>query len=379
MKTRRIVALLVAMLMLLGVVHPISASVEGVDNLQRIESMPSIDDGDWITHHEVLDVTGAVMERVTEFAGSIFNFRITDDYVYSSQITPYGYYSFGFRDMQSNVVYHETFSLFDAPLISQNVELPRTKDLDSDTLLYISSIVSQLIIGNIDYIETSRIEFAPVEEAVPNVIFENLPYIDSVYEIGGYNYAHFDAFSFAPLVSDRVHPSMQTLIRNEFPASFQNRLVLTGGSTRNGVLASGRMYESYIVSFWEATRWQVRAGQHLTAISALVAIEGTQLSRILSVMLVAGGILVARADAVVGQYWALEDHIRRININGFHFSQASRQTQRHVISGNLGFMLNLTRSPQVWQHPSFFNQTNTLLSRSLDMWHSRGWFLCWYS
>ena len=54
MKTRRTVALLVVMLMLLGVVHPISASAEGADNLQRIESMPSIDD-DMMAHNAIID------------------------------------------------------------------------------------------------------------------------------------------------------------------------------------------------------------------------------------------------------------------------------------------------------------------------------------
>jgi len=54
MKTRKITALLVAMLMLVGSMSPISARAEDIEKLQRIESMPSVDD-DMIAHNAIID------------------------------------------------------------------------------------------------------------------------------------------------------------------------------------------------------------------------------------------------------------------------------------------------------------------------------------
>jgi len=342
---------------------------------------PLAGNDDWVIHHEVIDSRGNVVEQVAELAGSIFNFRITDEYVYSSQITPYGYYSFAFRHTNNYVVYHDVFSLFNDPLISQNLDLPRARSLDSDLLMDLSSELSSFIISNLDHYVSNTHEFTPVDVVDVLDLQENATEttFQDIFDYGhSSNHDNHEALSIAPFLSDRVHRTLADLQRNEFGAAFRNRLILTGGSTRNGVHASARVYQDYVVTNHPARRWQVRINYALTTISALLAISAIQLSRVVSVSLVAGGVILAAVNTVIGEHWVVEDISKSININGLPFSRASQQRHHHVVSGDLGFMINLAQSPGVVQQPSFFNQTSRLLTTSLDIWHTRGWFLCWY-
>ena len=69
-----------------------SRKIKGITSLMLImlfmfQSLPAyavsnISADEWIIHHEVVDSNGRIIEQVSEFAGSVFHLRITDDYIY---------------------------------------------------------------------------------------------------------------------------------------------------------------------------------------------------------------------------------------------------------------------------------------------------------
>ena len=74
-----------------------------------------LEDAVWIIHFESLDGLGNVAEQLSEFHNSLFYLRNTDDYIYSSQLTHLGYYSFAFgvpgsREASQGLVHIEELS-----------------------------------------------------------------------------------------------------------------------------------------------------------------------------------------------------------------------------------------------------------------------------
>ena len=156
MKTKSYKKLISLLLVMIFVLHAVYAFADQRNVLDSLVVQHS----DWIVHHEVVDINGVVVEQVSELAGSIFSFRLTDEYTYSSQLTPYGYYIFAFGFNDSNIAFYEHFYLAETPLITQHLDISafnkselsrgRSQSLDSEMMLEYSSALSSLIIANLD-------------------------------------------------------------------------------------------------------------------------------------------------------------------------------------------------------------------------------------
>jgi len=87
-----------------------------------------------------------------EYDGSVFHTFITDAYIYSSQLTPYGYYSFAFgyrsNDILTGIIHISELDIDFDPFDENTV---------FDT--YTSSILRRAVLDNIDDFATERVQY----------------------------------------------------------------------------------------------------------------------------------------------------------------------------------------------------------------------------
>ena len=136
---------------------------QSVPALARTQSSPL----DGIMHHEVLDMHGNIIEQIFEQDGSVFTFRMTDEYTYSSQLTALGTYNFGFRHNNSNAVLAGDFVLLDKSVLLNIAEIGdfATGRAVANPQMHMS--ISSLIMSNLDEFVTEIIEFDIHESLEP--------------------------------------------------------------------------------------------------------------------------------------------------------------------------------------------------------------------
>lgn len=330
--------------------------------------MSSLDEG--IIHHQVFDESGRIIEEIYEWEGNIFYFLMTEDYMYSSQTNLYGHYHFAFRANDSTQV------LFGETTINELSSVARGVEIDGISL-YDNTFNSRILtLSNIDYFVTDTIE----------VIYEDEPYIqlpnlhnETLNPLSMYN------TSFTPMNSQIDNPtgrwygSMPVLMRMEFPNQFADRFVRSMLEVRSGVVAVGRLHESYVafdrimLRLGPATPITI-AGLTLAVIGLIAGgIATTTLRLIIATSSAVGGTIVAAVDAFMFVHEVVAAHYRMVRVEdtpGWDI-WAAREVSWRAGSGNNGAQIDLTQGSRVTMPWPEFNDPDRLLRMGIENWFQR--------
>lgn len=298
---------------------------------------------DGVIHHEMIDAKGGIVEQIEEHEGSIFYLRIADEYIYSSQLTPQGYYNFAFR-------YQDSYDIFTATLPLDNLfALDATAagrfgrgDMQSDSVLLSSIVINNLHDLTEDVI---HIEVNYYEEEDVVVHPESTPGDESAF----CTYADMDPSNTLhrplrhPFMTRGagLYPSISALIAGDFHnIYFRTHL---GGLTqsRGGIMGNTRMYETFTVGWHRGRSTMVWIGTTLSVASLLLDGWPAPIVRAFATFATgAAGAAITIYEFVLGELFVTEHYRRDISVNGNLRYGFLRDIRHPALSGSLGYQLD---------------------------------------
>lgn len=323
--------------------------------------------GGLILHETVNHATGLV-EEVYAYGGSIFYFRMTDEYTYSSQLTPLGYYVFAFRWGDNSEILTGTFSAIESGLLQHSrVAVNQVEEAIS---------MSSLVMSNLDAFVTEVIEFASEEHQYELLIVDDnrMEHFDSAYQTYDWEMtqsiapmSNVSAFP-APPPSGRVFSNLNTLIAMEFPGQYTSRHLQSLSDIRGGRIGNARLYESYTAFVSSRMPFGGIANLALATISLMLGLPVTGLMSLISVIVSSIGVVLAAPGAFINRLDVVQSFTRRVRVNseaGIMFWSA-HDTRWEVLEGDIGAQLNATsgRVNAFWD----FHDIPHLLRTGLDNW-----------
>ena len=301
--------------------------------------------------------------RIEEIDGSIFFTIVTDEYMYTSQLTPLGYYNFSVRFTDSNQILTATVSVDDLSAVAVRSSLSDLSALSAAQLaeaLYLVTM-DDLSVFDLDVFEMT------VECAAPEIF-----YFNDYHENGDLFDVIPQSWPPADAPSGNWYPSMAALISTEFPL-YYGLWVATSFDWGTlwglpNVYASTRVLES-------RTAFAVFNRNILIPIAVTITVAAMKVGGIpyASLLLMGAfgisvhGVFVSIRDFFIGEHFVSENWDRAVWINSHNrrFASATRTRVWVVNSGTgntgAGFQVNLVRFPSdSSQWP--FHDTRQLMS-----------------
>ena len=340
-------ALALAMMLIMSISSPMASFAQGLGVDAILEIAES---NDIVIHYETVDDDGVVDVQVSEFGESLFTLRRTDEYIYSSQLTPLGYYTFAFAYTGSYEILAGTINV-------------------SELIATFPTQLAQDISSRIN-VEPYQVMFSFSDVIIENinVLYTDVIVKDVIYHDFESTYLDYTSVFVVPLFGGPPYSSMNALISAEFPP-MGPRLTSTTQSTRNGRTVWARSYEVFSVSHNTVRTVRIAA---LTAVAiasvALGGIPATAIVKIAAFALGSIGALVAISDFMAGEIHVIAHHDRRVNVDNMLQIRGVRDIRHNAISGPLGFALDVTRhtvvssfgiSDDEFRHNSIFLQRGT--------------------
>lgn len=304
---------------------------------------------DHVIHYQRLGERG-VAEQVAEIGGSIFYFVVTDEYAYSSQLTPCGIYNFAFSYIDSNVIV--------SGILSKSALLDTRCGLYSDNgdTIDISLLMSSIVLNDLYSFATDTTIFEIVlHESVKN------------------EYVGMRESPFSPR-SETFPPysSLTALTNNEFH-TYSNLFLGSRTETRGGVRATATVNENHTVWSSADRSWWIGAGTTIASIAVLVIAPASVLINIISVTIIGVGIIQTAVSLTLGRTNLNQRFARIVRVNAdqiWYF--AAYDIVWHVFSGNLGWDINRSQAVSRNRHWDFNNVSLLSQTGLNNFFHSIG-------
>ena len=313
-----------------------------------------------VVHYEFFDATSGEFEELFELDGSVFYFRRTETYTYSSQLTPYGYYHFAFSYNDSNRVDFGIF-MFEAFLeenFDTNMAHGRGRSLQS-----LSYSVSDLIISDLSAFasDTLIVDMVSFYEELGQINFEELAAIEQFVEIVPFSQGPF--------------ASIDALIRQQFSAPYSNRLISTDSVTRGGRTARGRLEESYGVGHVRQINFGFAVGATISVISAVLGFPITTVKTVVAFGFSLAGVAISLTSGTLITHTVSESTMREVFVNNGRWSYeiAWRTVNWNVLQGPLGFARDVTRHAGGTFTEANFDRSDILLTRGMNNYLWQNW------
>jgi len=314
---------------------------------------------EWILHHKETNERGEIVEQLYEFGGSIFFSRATDEFLYSSQLTPLGYYDFALRRVGSDYILNATLPLTEVFALDASIE----RSMAAGATLSNSEALSLAVVENLD-----KIDFETI--FVRTIYHEGHRTLDLIEAEEARTQG--DSLRFGEgispfntsLIRPTPHPyqvrgrspdpfnSLSALIQTEMFPRYTDRLAGSLMEQRGGIMGNVRMYETYWPSSISTRSFAVFMSMTVSAIALLLGIiTGTAaIATVISLRIGAQGVIFAARDYFKREHFIVTDYIRIVTVNGSSANNSyySMQTIRQLaISGDRGFTIDDTQWPTI--------------------------------
>ena len=310
-----------------------------------------------------------LVEEVREFDGSVFYFRMTDEYTYSSQLTPLGYYVFGFRFNNSSEVLTGTFSVIDSGVMQRS---RISGSLEDNSFSMFSLVVNNLDIFVTETIDMTNYVYQYVLPLPDDNRIEHFDLTDIYADWQDLEGRMFTLSAFpAPPPSGRIFSNLNTLVASDFPGQYANRFLQQHTELRGGRIANARLYETYTAFARHRVSIGAIANFAITTIGALLGLDFSTIKAIITTTIGLGGVVVAGVDAFIHRAEVVQSFTRLVVVNGGPGTMiwSAHDTSWDVIEGNRGAQIDATRNPRI---NSFWDFTDIqhLLRTGINNWAS---------
>jgi len=276
-------------------------------------------------------------EEIYEADGILFYFRITEDYVYSSQLSPLGIYNFAIRYNNSNAVTTGKIDIAEHPLMEHVADAANGNRgfRNTDDQLSVSSVTSLLVIENLNAFATE-------------VILFDMPEIST----------NIEQHSIAPLSNTGVDPIAAAHLRQLGYSEHRGRFL--GTHTQSGVTATLLQDSTFFrVSVWNGRRLLVTfiVGATAAAVSAFLGIPPNKVKMIANWIIAPGGYwILSRNTNIYEQRVAVAVEKLALVSGVIRFIQY-RSDEYHIFFGDEGAS---HRHIRTIISPSFNNNTGIM-------------------
>jgi hypothetical protein len=318
-----------------------------------------------IMHLEQFHDDMGVVEEIFEINGTVFYFRRTATYTYSSQLSSLGYYDFAFRYNESHTVYAGIIHLYELFAVDSDAYSAHAR---SRSIHGQAVALSESVINNLSYHATNIITFDIVVYSDDLISIEKIAF-------DNYGQTWFDELStpvpFSPV--PQTFPTIDALMR-AFPSPYFGRLIGSPQTqTRGGRLAVGRLEQSYGLSHSRVSSINYVIGMSLSVISTLA---GISFSTVVAVVSAVAGIVGTIHAAVTGTMWIhnlFETTLREFRVSNRTYETAFDEVLRRMVQGDRGWAV----CPQIERRLTcaHFFDTPIMIHRGFNNYFWRNWGL----
>ena len=299
---------------------------------------------DGIIHYEVRDEDFNVTEQIFEYDGDVFHFIMTEDYIFSSQLTPLGVYHFAFREIGHNETTYGEFrteELFESYTNEYVGILGHGYTISRTHIHNYSDILSALILSDVNYF------------AQGTIVIENVVAIEKTDIFS--EYYGFEAFRAGP-----PYANMNELLLNDFGQLYTGRLLMSRSFLSNGRSMVARLEENRTTGHrWRFDRW-VLASTAITVITVNLNLPVATVRAVGMWTLSAAGIVMAARDFNWRVWEAELNYTKRVMIDGRQQYWAGRTMRWNMLQGPAGWDRDRTRVVHDSSHWDFFDNSGLI-------------------
>ncbi|MCL2188516.1 MAG: hypothetical protein FWC16_00350 [Defluviitaleaceae bacterium] len=367
--------IMLTMLTLTLCLHPLSAFASSRFSTSNL-----------IIHYETVDPVGGVFESLSEYNGSIFYTRRTNEYIYSSQLTPSGHYDFAFRFINSLHILTATIVLEDLLVHDNTVNRERSRS----TTVYNSYRVASIIMNNLPNLATNIVQM----DFVANTPFEIDLFAPEAYSFGISPFSNVPAppgaivnHPFRLRTNEVAYPTMAALISGDFQPMHFERTVAAITESRSGIMARAAMVQNFTLTPGRQTvffgTFRVTTNMTVAVVGAALGASASKVLAIIGFVASTTGVLLAIADFFVTEHFVEEHYRHHVTINGAMTGGFMTRTIRWSVISALDtrnnverFVINPTGGPtrdQAFPQMAPFHNPNPMLQQALnDFFRAQG-------
>jgi len=306
MKTKQIISVFLAMLMVLQPITIFAGNYSQDASFNHTFNYYDLPSRDFNIIHEVVSVEDIITEQIAEIDGFIYNFIVTEEFVYSSRLTPEGHYSFAFRYINSDTAYSGEIDFSEESTaglqVYSDMSAPVNMVSASVDILNNSSLLSSFVLDNLEELATEAKDF------------------ETIYIEDG-EIVEFTEHMISPRGEASVNNVINRLAANRHivaNANFNGRNIGGMECVQNGVRATVTLFHAHTLT-----------QQHIT--SRFFAARTSEL--IVSLFFI---IPVTTLRSVVSLAWDVHNGIWAtiVSMNAERWEIVSRETKTAVIQGN---------------------------------------------
>lgn len=297
-----------------------------------LDSPDSLQDNFAISHY-FKDGNCGVAEEVFEFMGNLFYFLKTDKFVFVSEITHLGFYSFAFRYVGSAVV---TVGNMMVDEFIQMIATNFASEYKEYTEIYIAAdgFISPTMD---DEMKNSLSALSMLAMDLMQIMDTTDIIVNSVVYSSDSENTVFESDVASTIRARPPYATRELLLLHDFPARYTGLLLGSANHWAGNILAAVRLTESYTLSTRRVLSQVALAG---TAISVLGTVLGVSISTIVGVasfVVGAGGVLFTAATSTFLVYRAEEHWTRTAVVQGEVYYWQGRTRAWNLLSGPLGW------------------------------------------